>query len=237
MTDLLSIQTALCFVFVHVVSNQQLTGISDCLHHYQLLTCLALFAAFADFSCQVVYPSEYAYKRNSVFRSERSSANCRQYESGLATYVFTEQYTHCDGTQLRLNDSDFGSEQYSSSDYYVWNAQIAGTSGHQLLFIFPTRVNLTTITLHYRSGNGRGLSKLRFLAVPDDFDIWDAPTGGYIEVAAVPPGGEPAGRRNVSVDLYFNTRKVLLYKYSNSYAFAVSEVEFCSCNGKSNNYY
>ena len=113
-----------------------------------------------------------------------------------------------------------------------------GSSGHQLLFIFSTRVNLTTITLHYYSNNALGLPKLRFWSVPNDFEIWDAPTASYsyVEVAAMPPGGVPAGRRNVSVDFYFNTKKVLL-RFSNTYAFAVSEVEFCSCNGKSNNNY
>ena len=66
--------------------------------------------------------------------------------------VNTYNYNHCDGSQLRLTDSDLGSEQYSSSDYYLWNA---GSSGSQLLFIFPTRVNLNTITLHYYSDNAR----------------------------------------------------------------------------------
>ena len=174
-----------------------------------------------------MYPSEYAYLRNSVFGSERSSANCRPYESGLDDRgsAYTERYTHCDGSQLRLTDSDSGSEQYSSSDYYVWNA---GISSHQLLFIFPTRVNLTTITLHYYSDNTRGLPGLRFYAVPDDFDVWDPLVASYshVNIAAVPPGGEPAGRRNVSVKFNFTTKNILMYKSSSSYSFAVSEVEF-----------
>ena len=204
-------------------------------YHYQLLTCLALFAAFADYSCQEVYPSEYAYLRNSVLESEGSSANCRPYESGLETIIpstYSENYNHCDGTQLRLTDSDLGSEQYSSSDYYLWNAR---TSERQLLFIFPTRVNLTTITLHYYSGNTRSLPTLRLSAVPDDFDVWDAVSASYsrADIAAVPPDGEPAGLRNVSVNLDFmNVMKVLLYKSSSSYMFAASEVEFFTCNGK-----
>ena len=100
----------------------------------------------------------------------------------------------------------------------------------QLLFIFPTRVSLTTITLHYYSDSVRGRPRLRFYSVPDDFDVWDAPTSGipYVGVASVPPGGEPAGRRNVSVrvNFNFNTKKVLIYKYSSSFQFAVSEVQF-----------
>ena len=78
-----------------------------------------------------------------------------------------EDYFHCGGTQLKLTDSDIGSKQYSSSDYYVWPAETMS----QLLFIFPTRVNLTTITLHYYRDSVRGCPRLRFYAVPDDFDV------------------------------------------------------------------
>ena len=236
MTDLLNIQTALCLIFILVVSNEQLTGISKCYYHHQLSTSLTLFAALANDSSQV-YPSEYAFLGNSVFRSERSSANCRPYASGLESHVYTDNYTHCDGTQLRLTDSDLGSEQYSSSHYYVWNAQIAGSSGSQLLFIFPTRVNLTTITLHYYSGNGKGLPRLRFFNVSYDFDVWDALAASYsrVDIAAVPPGGEPAGRRNVSVNVDFmNVLKVLLYKFSSSFILAASEVDFFSKLTKQN---
>ena len=182
-----------------------------------------------------MYPSEYAYQRNSVYRSERESANCRPYaKSGLDANVYTENYDHCDGTQLRLTDSDLGSEQYSSSDYYVWNP---GSSGHQLLFIFPTRVNLTTLTLHYYSNNNRSLPRLRFFTVPDEFDVWDAPAASsskHVDNAAVPPGGELAGLRNVSVNLNFmNVKKVLLYKFRSSIIFAASEVEFFTNKSKS----
>ena len=196
---------------------------------YYIVQFVSLRAAFANNSCQV-YPSEYAYQRNSVYGSERSSANCRPYAGGLEAIVNTHNYDHCDGTQLRLTDSDLGSEQYSSSDYYVWNAG----SSHQLLFIFPTRVNLTTITMHYYRDNVTGLSRLRFFAVPDDFNVWDAPVTsyGFADVPAVPPGGEPAGRRNVSVNqVNFSTRKILLYKSRSDFQFAMSETEFFTCGG------
>ena len=235
MTNLLSIQTALCLIFILVVSNKQVTGISECLHRSLslLLTYLALFAALGNDSCQV-YPSEYAYKTNSVFGSERSIANCGPYASGLSDIpgVLTEHYTHCDGSRHKLTDSDLGSQQYcnSKSDCYVWNA---GTSGY-LLFIFPRRVNLTTITLHYYSDSARGLPGLRFNAVPDHFDVWNATSASYsrVDSAAVPPGGEPAGRRNVRIHLNFTTKRVLLYKHSSNFTFAVSEVEFSTCIGK-----
>ncbi len=185
-------------------------------------------------SCQV-YPSEYAYQDDSVSRAESQSANCRRYQTGLPAPPgeFTDQYTHYDGTQRKLTDSDLGQEQYQYSDYYHW---VAGSYG-QLLFIFPTRAFLTTITLHYfmHSDRDRGLPRLRFYAVPDNFDVWDRPTTSYprVDVAAVPPGGEPAGHRNTSINVNFNTKKVLMYKFSSSFQFAVSEVEFFTCESTS----
>ena len=173
-------------------------------------------------------PSEYAYHQDSVNRAESGSANCRRYQAGPTS---SEQYIHCDGIQLRLTDSNLGQEQYSSSDYYVW---IAGRDEQLLLFIFPTTVSLTTITLHYYSDSDGGLPRLRFYAVPDDFDVWDVPITStpHVEVASVPPGGEPAGRKSISINVNFNTKKVLMYKISSDYQLAVSEVEFFQCQSK-----
>ena len=178
--------------------------------------------------CQVL-PSEYAYHPNTLHRSEGTSANCRNYSPrGEKQSIHPEDYIHCDGTQLELVDSIFGSEEYVEGDYYVWPAG----SSSQLLFIFLTKVNLTTITLHYYSDNIRGLPRLRFLAVPDDFEVWDAPTSSYshVDVAAVPPDEEPAGHRNVSVGFEINTKKILLVKLSSTFSFALSEVEFIKGN-------
>ena len=175
-----------------------------------------------------VYPSEYAYHEDSVNRTERSSANCRNYLVDLKPSFRSDHYIHCNGTQLRLTDSDIGSQQYTTSDYYVWPA---GSGNSQLLFIFPTIVNLTTITLHYYSDSIRGLPRLRFWAVPDDFDIWYAiiSSYSYVEVAAVPPGGEPAGHRNVSVNFtIINTLKIVMHKFVSAFSFTVSEMEFFS---------
>ena len=111
----------------------------------------------------------------------------------------------------------------------MWNADIRT----QLLFIFPTRVNLTTITLHYYSDSDRGLPRLRFYAVPDDFDVWDTPTASYsyVEVAAVPPSEWSVGHRNVGVVLTVTTTKIVMIKFENSFSFTVSEVEFLyHCN-------
>ena len=87
-------------------------------------------------------------------------------------------------------------------------------SDRQLLFIFPTRVSLTNITLHYyyNSASDRGRPELRFYAVPDDFNVWDTPTPSarYVGIGSDPPSGKPAGRRRVSIDVNFNTMKVLM---------------------------
>ena len=181
-----------------------------------------------------VYPSEYAYHEDSVNRAETASANCRNYPSGLTPQdigIFSKDHIHCNGTQLRLTDSDLGKEQYSSSYYYEWSAD---TVPRQLLFIFPTRVNLTTITLHYYNDRQRGLPRLKFYAAPDDFDVWKTPPGNsrYADIAAVAPGAESAGRRNVSFNVNFSTSKTLMVKFSSNFKLAVSEVEFVTCNGK-----
>ena len=144
--------------------------------------------------------------------------------------ITKSEYIHCNGAELRLSDSDFGMrDQYTITRFYRW-----GNSKYSLLFIFPISVTLTTITLHYYSDSVRGLSRLRFYAVPDDFDIWDALSASYrfVEVDAVQPGGEPAGRRSVSINVNFNTKKVLMYKLMNNFQLAVSEVEFFKCSCK-----
>ena len=105
----------------------------------------------------------------------------------------------------------------------------AGSGNTQLLFIFPTRVSLTAISLHYYSDSTRGLPKLRFWAVPDDFDVWDAPPTNYtyVEVAEVSAGGEQ-GHRNetITFNIPIIITKILLVKFRSSLSFALSEVEF-----------
>ena len=176
-----------------------------------------------------MYPSEYAYRDDSVIRTESASANCRSYPPRSDDMGI--EYIHCDGDDLKLSDSERGSNtKYMNTLYYVWSLQRAD----QLLFTFPTRVSLTTITLHYHNDSKRGLPRLIFYAVPDDFDVWDAPTLGtpYVDVASVPPGGEPAGHRSVIITVNFNTTKVLMYKYSSVFKFTLSEAEFFRCNSK-----
>ena len=166
------------FIFLNLTRKSMLyyfyfldgTNLSEIMH----------YSTVSSSSCQV-YPSEYAYRDDSVTRTESASANCRSYpyHYDIPPGVDTRDYIRCDGTQLKLTDFNFGQEQYyntywNSDYYYVWST---GRDA-QLLFLFPTRVSLTTITLHYYSDSVQGLPRLRFYIVPDDFDIWDAPTLG-----------------------------------------------------------
>ena len=84
-----------------------------------------------------------------------------------------------------------------------------------MLFIFPTRVSLDTITLHYYSDSVRSLPGLKFYAVPDEYNVWQSPSGSYISVhvgvTGLSPVKEPVGRRNISIDVKFNTKTVLIY--------------------------
>ena len=105
--------------------NKQISVLDDSevlcvfINHDLLITLFitATYTALAT-SCQV-YPSEYAFKEDSVGEYESPSANCRLYPDHLQAGVYTEQYTHCDGTQLKLTDSDLGQEHYHVTDYYV----------------------------------------------------------------------------------------------------------------------
>ncbi len=179
--------------------------------------------AVSSSSCQV-HPSEYAYQDDSVTRFKSDSANCRRYLDNLQVGLSTDLYIHCNGIQWKLTDSDLGGEQYQPADYYAW---IVGKDV-QLLFIFPLRVSLTTITLHYYSDSDWGLPRLKFYAVPDNFNIWNSPntSNARVDVAAVSPGRERAGCKNVSTTINFNTRKVLMYKPQSNFNFIVSKVDF-----------
>ena len=198
---------------------------------YLSLICVWFFTGLG-ITCNQVYPSKYTYQKNSVSRMEHSDANCRAYpEAAIGPGLHRSNYIHCNGTQLLLTDSHFGSEMYNEADYYRWPSNLVGS---QLLFIFPTRVNLSTITLHYYSDSVRGLPTLRFYAVPDDFDVWDAPITmyPYVDIASVQPAEVPGGSTNTSVHTNFLSKKLLLYKSRSSYMFSLSEVEFFTCNSK-----
>ena len=59
--------------------------------------------------------TEYVYYRyqDSVTRAEHAKANCRSYlPRPEAASIHPENNIHCNGTKLKLADSDLGPEQY-----------------------------------------------------------------------------------------------------------------------------
>ena len=114
----------------------------------------------------------------------------------------------------------------------MWSA---GVTVRRMLFTLPERVNLTGITLHYFSDSNRGLSRILFYAVPDDFKLGDGVRSFYnqaIVETKLPSNREQNGPTNFTVNLDFNTKKVLMLKILSNFQFALSEVEFFTCNGK-----
>ena len=108
----------------------------------------------------------------------------------------------------------------------------------ELVFIFPTRVNLTTITLHYYSDNirGFGFPCLEFTALQDDYRIAGdrVRQGTTIEAPRpVPPDGESTGPTSISVNHVNRTTKTILMSIIRCnlqpVTFALSEVEFFTC--------
>ena len=174
------------------------------------------------------------YHSRFITATERATAMCTIETVTVAGSPENYKYCYSNGTQPRLTDSELGPEKsINYSLYYEWNRETT-----QLLFIFSTRVNLTTITLHYYSGSqNNGLPTLMLFAVPDNFYVWNNATFGNhtsVRVTAEPPADSGSrGRRNVSVNVNFNTKKVLMVKERSGFNFAVSEVEFCTrCSGK-----
>ena len=104
-------------------------------------------AAFA--TSQRVFPTEYAYHRNSVTRSEMDSANCMNYPSTLGgmSGVHSEHYIYCYGTQLlplsmmasyhvwyfQVSDSVFFAEL--SDGFFTWRSSIAQLHCVRLLLL------------------------------------------------------------------------------------------------------
>ena len=132
-------------VLVFCTNQGKVTDMRICSHNFYNSLCI-VYATSGQ-----VYPSEYAYRNDSVTRTESVRANCRRYQDNLQAGEFTDRHTHCDGNQQKLIDSDLGQKQYQSTAYYVWPA---GSDG-QLLFLFSMKVSLTVITLHYYSDSYR----------------------------------------------------------------------------------
>ena len=132
------------------------------------------------------------------------------------------QYVHCN-QPTTITDSN------TDPPTYIW-----GEASGKLLFIFSTEIIFENITIYYISNTtDQGRPKLRFHAVPDNFQVWDTPNSHQSEVFdEIIPGGEEVGVRKVpnSNDgiMTFNTSRVLIEKLveTKTYDFFISEVEF-----------
>ena len=185
-------------------------------------------------SCKVE-PTQYSYKNTSVIRP--NSENCIKYgwNDNNGDNVDATQYIHCQGNKL-LTDSNIGPSQLTSwTPLYVWTS----STSQRILFVLPASISLTMMTLHYYSGyyqssHRAGLPRMKFYAVPDDFDVWDAVANSAFSVvvsAVSPEEQRPAGRRSVSISFNSNTMKVLMVKFNSDFHLALSEVEFFTCHG------
>ena len=181
-----------------------------------------LFSTAHATSCQV-YPSEYAYRDDSVSltRFESASANSRNYPPGdQKQSISPKDYIYCNGTQLKLTDSNLGQEQCQIISGVLGVMSNCCSYSPQVSPWLPSHCS-TTVT------------------VTKVFPDWDSmlyqmtlisgiPSSPSVNVAAVPPDGEPTDL-GMLVNINFNTKKVLMYEYGSSFVFAVSEVEFFKC--------
>ena len=120
-------------------------------------------------------------------------------------------------------------------NHNVIEHHLASTMATSIPYILCSKVDLfLSVSTIIGSDNFRGHPRLRIYAVPDDVYVWNSPTTSHphVDVAAIPSGGEPAGCRNVSINVNFNTKKVLMYKFSSTFMFEVSEVQFFNCSCK-----
>ncbi len=143
------------------------------------------------------------------------------------TSSVNSQYVSCEGP-TRITDSEnsilaFTHETHDS--VYIW-----GSEEDRVLFTFSTEKSFNSLAIHYFSNSdNQGLPKLKFYAVPDDFEVQDALKNEYLMaiIDEVRPGRENEGLCNKSKAVNFQSSKILMTKgYTKTYQFYVSEVEF-----------
>ena len=140
-------------------------------------------------------------------------------------------YVSCEGP-TRITDSQKSLPvftQDSPDSVYIW-----GSQKDKVLFTFSDQKDIHSLALHYFSNSdNQALPKLRFYAVPEDFEVQDEVRGSYpmTIIDEVRPGREQEGLRNKSKTVDFHTSKILMTKsYTKNYQFYLSEVEFFTNN-------
>ena len=167
--------------------------------------------------------------RNEVTGTEND--NCTPLASLGLSSADGAQYLECHHpttiTDSNKNHSNFTQE--TNGTVYIWSSD-----PDQVLFIFSSQKLINSITLHYYSNeDNQGLPKLRFFAVPEDFEVTNRTRSTYPTrvLDAVFPGDEGTGLRNKTRDVPFNTTKILMTKgFTKNYQFYLSEIEFFTSN-------
>ncbi len=179
---------------------------------------------YAEASGQVaVLPSYIAYR--SAILENTITDSCTQYPSTTAPVpqgVDPTQYVQC-SQPTTITDT------MTNPPFYV----LAEGPG-QILFVFSSPINLTSISIHYQFNATYALAKLRLYAVPGDFEAWstiDTQFSGFSEPIdeVLFSVDQESGLRSVTrTNLQWETSRVLLRKLEDTktYLFAISEVMF-----------
>ena len=184
--------------------------------------------------------TSYAYLNGEMNVTEYHNANCRKYgqSNGL------QFYSLCDGSPLRLTDSQFGPEYYPSShdhNYYVMKGTIFSLMYKIFLFALSEPTRLDKIRLHYYSDlhGGKILPVIYFFAIRDDQLVYDN-LHAYetLGVVGSPFSETVNGRTNVTITVSSSSlpySKVLMHISFLPYEkfFYLSEVEFFTLSSKS----
>ncbi len=158
-----------------------------------------------------------------------SETNCTPLdtEAAAVSTSSTAGYVSCDHP-TRITDSHKSTPVFTQDTHntvYTW-----GNKDDRVLFTFSSTKSIDSIVIHYFSNSdNQGLPKLRFNAVPDDFEVMDTIERSYPLgiIDAVRPGREEPGLKNKSRNVGFETRKILLTKKKKkNYLFSLSEIEF-----------
>lgn len=181
---------------------------------------------------------------SSLLSMDHPSANCRQYcsNNNIPSHppaLDITSYTLCDGSPLKLSDSQIG----SSNDYMTDQDQYYCSSGSlEILFVLSEKVQLSHIRLHIYNNwnepiNGyyRSLAPTVFSLMNDDYEIWEPQFSGvHVYGPHSIVNDYITGPRNITVSALreIKTRKVVLTTLTaqhSSYQFCISEIEFYTC--------
>ena len=123
---------------------------------------------------------EYAYLTSSLSGMDHPGANCRQYCGSNPSHPPITSYTHCDGSPLKLSDSEVGSTKNYTADqnqYYCSNGPVS----LKILFTLSESVQLSHTRLHYyngpqdnpMSGYRKVLPATIYTLVNDEYEVWE----------------------------------------------------------------